>query len=89
MGIVITSHSDSFTIDLNGVSTDRKKARIKLTDVRSLVADTDNTTVEVVFSSGEIYSFPFQAIAEIDGDTAISSQEVLYNKMEAIIFPVV
>jgi len=86
MGIKITSHVDSMTVDLGGLSADRKKARIKNSDIRSLVADTDNATVELVFSSGEIYSFPFIVVDEIDGDTAITSQDILYNKMEAIIF---
>jgi hypothetical protein len=86
MGIVITSHTDSFTIDLGGLSAERKKARIHFTDIRSLVADTDNATVEIVFSSGEIYSFPFVVVDEIDGDTNISTQDILYDKMEAIIF---
>ena len=86
MGIKITSHANSLTVDLRGLSQDRKKARIKFSDIRSLVADTDDATVEMVFSSGEIYSFPFVVVDEIDGDTDISSQNILYDKMEDIIF---
>ena len=86
MGIVITSHTNSFTIDLGGLSADRKKARISYADIRSLAADTDDATVEVIFSSGEIYKFPFQAITSIDGDTDFDTQDKLYNKLEAIIF---
>ena len=86
MGIKVTSHIDSITVDLGGLSADRKKARIKFSDIRSLVADTDNATVELVFSSGEIYSFPFLVVDSIDGDTDISSQDILYDKMETIIF---
>jgi hypothetical protein len=86
MGAIITSHVGSFTIDLNGVSADRKKARIKTVDVRSVVADTDNISVEIVFTSGEIQRFPYQAIESIDGDTNISTQDILYDKMETIIF---
>jgi hypothetical protein len=86
MGAIITSHTGSFTIDLNGVSVDRSKARIKNEDIRSVVADTDGVTVEIIFTSGEIQAFPYQAIESIDGDTDISTQAILYDKMEAIIF---
>jgi hypothetical protein len=86
MGAIITSHVGSFTIDLNGISADRIKARIKTEDIRSVVADTDGATVEIIFSSGEIQAFPYQAIESIDGDTSITSQAILYDKMEVIIF---
>ena len=86
MGMTITTHTDSFTIDMGGLSKDRKKARVKYNDIRSIVTDTDNETVEVVFSSGEIYYFNFNVIDSIDGDTNISSQDILYDKIEAILF---
>ena len=86
MGLVITSHTNSITIDLGGLSTDRKKARIKKSEIRSIVSDTDNMTVEIVFTNGEIQSFPFVVVDEIDGDTSITTQDILYDKMEAIIF---
>jgi hypothetical protein len=87
MGIVVTSHTGgSFTIDLNGLSADRTKARIKTEDIRSVVADTDGATVEIVFTNGEIQAFPYQAVDEIDGDTNISTQAILYDAMEFIIF---
>ncbi len=86
MGIVITKHTDSFTVDLGGLSADRKKARIRITTVRSIVADLDGVTVEVVFSNGEINSFPFVAVDSIDGDTDITSQDKLYDAMNLLIF---
>jgi hypothetical protein len=86
MGAIITSQVGSFTIDLNGISADRNKARIKTEDIRSVVSDSDNVSVEVVFTSGEIQRFPFQAIESIDGDTDISSQAILYDKIESIVF---
>jgi hypothetical protein len=86
MGIVVTSHVGSFTIDLGGLSADRKKARIKTEDIRSVVADADNACVEIIFTSGEIQVFSYAVVDEIDGDTSITSQDILYDKMEAIIF---
>lgn len=86
MGIVITKHTDSFTVDLGGLSADRKKARIRIATVRSIVADLDGVTVEVVFSNGEINSFPFVAVDSIDGDTDITSQDKLYDAMNLLIF---
>lgn len=86
MGIVITNHTDSFTVDLGGLSADRKKARIKKSNIRSLVADTDDATVELIFTSGEIYSFPYTSVDEVNGNTDITSQDKLYNAMEPIIF---
>ncbi len=83
----ITFHADSFTVELNGLSADRKKARIKLSSIRSLVADADDICVEIVFNNGEIQMFPYTAVDEIDGDTNITSQDILYDKMEAKIFP--
>lgn len=85
MGLTITTHTDSMTVDLGGLSTDRKKARIKFSDIRSLVADTDNATVEIVFSSGEIYSFPFQAVDSVDGVTP-TDQDHLFSLMETKLF---
>jgi hypothetical protein len=88
MGIVITSDlaKNCFEIDLGGLSSDRKKATICINDIRSVVADTDNATVEIVFTNGEIQSFPYIVVDEIDGDTDISSQEILYDKMKTIKF---
>ena len=85
MGLTITTHANSLTVDLGGLSADRKKARIKFSDIRSLVADTDDATVEIVFSSGEIYSFPFQAVDAVDG-VQPTSQEHLFSLMEAKLF---
>jgi hypothetical protein len=85
MGLVITTHTDSLTVNLNGLSKDRKKARIKYSDIRSLVTDTDDMTVELVFSSGEIYSFPYVAVANIDG-VQPTSQEHLFELMEIKLF---
>jgi len=85
MGLTITTHTDSLTVDLGGLSADRKYARIKYSDIRSLVADTDNATVELVFSSGEIYSFPFQAIDSVDGVVPVS-QDNLFQMIEAKLF---
>ena len=85
MGLIIITHTDSLTVDLNGFSKDRKKARIKYSDIRSLVADTDDMTVELVFSSGEIYSFPYVAVASVDGVTP-TSQDNLFELMEVKIF---
>lgn len=88
MGIVITSDLPKgyFEIDLGGVSADRKKAAICIKDIRSIVADTDNVSVEVVFTNGEIQVFPYTVVDEIDGDTDISTQEILYTKMKTIKF---
>jgi hypothetical protein len=59
MGMIITSDTSSFTVDLNGLSADRKKARIKICQVRSVVSDTDDISVEIVFTNGEIQVFPY------------------------------
>jgi hypothetical protein len=89
MGIVITSDAvkKCFEINLGGVSADRKKATICLNDIRSVVADTDDATVEIVFTNGEIQKFPYTLVDEIDGDTNITTQEILYTKMKDIKFP--
>jgi hypothetical protein len=88
MGIVITSDlaNNCFEIDLGGLSADRKKATICTNDIRSVVADTDDATVEIVFTNGEIQKFPYTLVDEIDGDTAINSQDILYQKMKTIKF---
>lgn len=83
--LTITNHTNSFTVDLGGLSADRKYARIKYSDIRSLVADTDDATVEIVFSSGEIYSFPFQVVASVDG-VQPTSQDHLFQLMESKLF---
>jgi hypothetical protein len=85
MGLKITTHTDSMTVDLGGLSNDRKKARIKYSDIRSLVQSTDDVTVEIVFSSGEIYGFPFSVVDEVDG-VAPTSQDDLYIKIETKLF---
>lgn len=85
MGLVITTHTKSFTVELNGLSVDRKKARIKYEDIRSLVTLTDNATVNIIFTNGEIYGFPFQAVTTIDG-VGVTDQDDLFDTMEAKIF---
>ena len=86
MGLKLTSHTDSLTVDLGGLSADRKKARIKFSDIRSITQSTDNATVEIIFSNGEIQGFPYMYVDEVDGDTAINSQDILFDKIEAILF---
>lgn len=86
MGIVVTKHIDSITVDLGGLSSDRKKARIRLNDIRSITQSTDDETVEVIFSSGEINGFRYMVVESVDGDTDITTQEKLYNAMSLIIF---
>lgn len=82
--IKITTHTDSMTVDFNGMSQDRKKARIKYDAIRSIVADTDDASVEIVFTSGEIYKFPYTAI---EWDTvACTDQDDLYGKVESKVF---
>ena len=85
MGLKITNNIDSISVDLNGLSTERKFARIKFSDIRSLTKNIDDVTVSIVFSSGEIYGFPFDQVEEIDGVKPIS-QDDLFNKMETKIF---
>ena len=85
MGLVITTHTDSMSIDLGGLSADRKFARIKYSDIRSLVKSTDDVSVEIVFSNGEIKSFPYTAIDTVDG-VAPTSQDNLFSTMEAKLF---
>jgi hypothetical protein len=86
MGLKITTYADSMFIDLNGISADRTKAHIKFHDIRSIAACTDLLTVEVIFSNGEIKGFPYTAIEEFNG-VAPTSQDDLYNKIDAAIFP--
>ncbi len=86
MGLTITFYADSFLVDMGGLSADRKKARIKFSEIRSLVADTDDATVEIIFTNGEIKGFPYTEVDEIDGDTDISSQDILFDKMETKLF---
>lgn len=85
MKAVITTHTESFTIELNDLATDpsqRKKARIDFKDIRSLAKRNDDKTIEIIFTNGEIKGMSYENIDEIDGDTDITSQSILYNKLE-------
>ena len=84
MGIVIVSYTTAFDVDLGGLSADRKEARIRKNDVRSVVMDTDDITVELVFSSGEIYKFPYSSVDSVDG-TAPTDQAHLYSLMNTVL----
>ena len=86
MGIVVTKHTDSITVDLGGISQDRVKARIKLDSIRSITQSTDTVTVEIIFTNGEIQGFPWMYVDSIDGNTDITDQDKLYNAMELILF---
>ena len=86
MGMIITSDATTFCVNLNGLSADRKLAKIRISDIRSVVTDTDDASVEIIFSNGEIQVFPYTVVDEINGDTNITSQDILFNKIEAIIF---
>lgn len=86
MGIIITSTADSFKIDLNGESLDSDFVRIRYSSIRSLKRSTDNETVTFVFDGGEHHLTNFNDVDSIDGDTAITTQVILYDKLEAKIF---
>lgn len=86
MGVIITSTTDSFKIYLNGNSTDRKFTRTKYESIRSLVKDTDDECVEFVFNDSAIQYLNYTDVDSIDGDNDISSQDILYDKLEAKIF---
>ena len=88
MGAIITSDSasNSIRIDLDGLSTERKSSRIKLDHIRSIVPLEDDETIEVIFTNGEIYTVNYLAVESIDGDTNISSQQILNDKFDLIVF---
>ena len=86
MGIVITTYTDSLSIDLGGLSSERKFARIKYNYIRSITKSTDDKTVSIIFTNGEIYGFSYELVDEVDGDTNITSQDILYNKIEPKLF---
>ena len=86
MGLVITTHTDSLSIDLGGLSSERKFARIKYNYIRSITKSTDDKTVSIIFTNGEIYGFSYELVDEVDGDTNITSQDILYNKIESKLF---
>jgi len=88
MGIVVTKHIDSITVDLGGVSSDRKKARIKLDSIRSITESTDDITIEMIFTNGEIQGFPYTIVDSVDGNTDITTQDKLYNAMELVLFTI-
>lgn len=86
MGLVITTYTDSLSIDLGGLSSERKFARIKYNYIRSITKSTDDKTVSIIFTNGEIYGFSYELVDEVDGDTNITSQDILYNKIEPKLF---
>jgi len=90
-GAIIITKSTSFTIDLQplidlGIPFDRKFARIKYEDVRSLNKENDTAQIEIVFTNGEIKCMDFNHIETIDGNP-VASQDAFYDAMEAVIFP--
>ena len=82
--IVITNYTNAINVALNGASADRKEARIRKIDIRSVVMDTDNVTVELIFTSGEIYKFPYTYATSIDGVTPTSQQHA-YDIMNGLL----
>ena len=86
MGLVIIGYTDSFEVDLGGVSQDRKKARIRKSNIRSITESIDGYSVELVFGNGEIQSFPYIYVDSVDGDTDITTQDKLYNAVILLIF---
>jgi hypothetical protein len=58
-----------------------------LIEKSGVCAYTGDSSVEIVFTNGEIQKFPYTVVDEIDGDTNITTQEILYSKMVAIKFP--
>lgn len=85
---VITFFNDSFKIELNDLTKDRKLAKIKFNSIRSLTLPNNDNEVQIVFSNGELHTLSYQQIDSIDGDTNISSQEILFDKFDAKLFPI-
>ena len=86
MGLVITDLTNRFEVELNGLSADRKRARIRKASIRSVVEASDNSTVEIVFDNGEIQRFPYQVVDSVAGDTDMTSQDKLYLAVDTLIF---
>jgi hypothetical protein len=85
---IITS-TNWFSIDLQplidlGIHFDRKFAKIKYDDIRSLNKDNNTTEIEIVFTNGEIQRMDFNNV-KVDGVEPVD-QDDFYNKMEVKIF---
>lgn len=87
--IIVTSTS-WFTIDVApliavGVHFDRKFAKIKYSEIRSLNKQNNDAEIEIVFSNGEIKKMSYDTVT-VDGVDP-TDQNDFFNKMDAKIFP--
>ena len=73
-------------IEFNDFTKSRKDAFIRKSDIRSCntANDENNEQVEVVFNNGDMFLMNYKAIFEIDGDTNISSQIILRDKLRTL-----
>jgi hypothetical protein len=87
MGMIITSTATRIEIDFQGTNNDIKWEIIKLSSIRDIEQSTDDETINITYTNGEIQYFNFNDVDDIDGDTSITSQLIFWNKLESIIFP--
>lgn len=83
MHIVITSYETAVNIDFGDFHDERKQGRIRKSSVQEVIQDKDDKTIELVFNSGEIESYSYIDIEDING-SAPTSQIDLFNKLNAI-----
>lgn len=86
--LVITSYPTKviiFTNDLKSKFINRKQIAIYLDHlVRVELISNDNVEfVEIILSSGNPIQISFQDVDSIDGDSDISTDQILFNKLEA------
>jgi hypothetical protein len=87
MGMIITSTATRIEIDFQGTNNDIKWEIIKLSSIRDIEQSTDDETINITYTNGEIQYFNFNDVDDIDGDTSITTQLIFWNKLESIIFP--
>ena len=87
MGIIITSTATELKVDFDGEHVEMKCEIIRLSNVIGIDQSTDNKSIDITFSSGEIQKFDYNKVDEIDGDSSITSQAILWTKIKDIIFP--
>lgn len=81
MRIVMTSDADYVYCEFNGLHGEWDDAKLKRSSVRSVCKCKNDGGVEIIFTSGSDIILHYLAIESIDGDTAITSNDILRNKL--------
>lgn len=85
--IEITSDEDYVYIEFNNAAQEFVDSKVQRSAFRSVNKVIEDKGVEIFFQNGDMVLFKYQYIDSIDGDTNITNNTILRDKLRALMKP--